>query len=251
MTCLAGALLLFGAVDVAAAQEPRALTAPAYPGNTLTVQRDEPLVAGTISRVHLSGHAHWNRPAESDPFDSGYGLWLFVQDADVDPACEPWFGPQLQKAINIGVNATTASSGFVMQGELEVQRDPSVQDVDWSLESAPFTVRRGVRRVLLCAYQRYIVDDAASYQLPLSVEQPSCRPVRKRVRTRLALDCNVSGRVQVRFSRRGTRRTVSVRLSAEDGSGKVSTRRLRPGRYRVTVRAGGEPLGRTFTIRVR
>lgn len=234
----------------AAAQEPRALTAPAYPGNTLSLQREEPLVAGTVARVKMSGHAHWTRPA-SDAFDSGYGLWLYVQDADVDPACEPWYGPQLQKAINININATTALSGFVMAGEQEIQRTPDTQDVDWSLDSAPFTVRPGVRRVLLCAYQRYIIDDAASYQLPLRVEQPTCRPVRKTVRRALRLDCNVSGNAQVRFTRNGKRRTVSARLSTKNGNGTASTRRLEAGRYRVTVRAGKQALGPAFTIRVR
>ena len=243
------ALLCAAGADGVAAQEPVALTAPAYPGNTLMVQREEPLVAGTVSRVKLSGHARWNDPA-TDPFDSGYGLWLYVQDAAVDPACEPWFGPQLQKAINIDVNATTASSGFVMQGEQEVQREPTAQELDWSTDSAPFTVELGVRRVLLCAYQRYIIDDVASYQLPLRVEQPACRPVRKRVHRTLRLDCNVSGDVKVHFAGRGIQRAVPARLSTRNGNGTATTRRLRPGRYRVTVRTGQLTLGRPFAIRV-
>jgi hypothetical protein len=244
------AFLFTVGAGLAAAEAPRSLTAPAYPGNTLTVQRTEPIVAGTVARVRMSGHAHWNDPA-SDPFDSGYGLWLYVQDAAVDPACEPWFGAQLQKAINIGINATTASSGFVMQGEQEVQRPPDGVETDWSTDSAPFTVRPGVRRIVLCAYQRYIVDDAASYQLPLRVEQPVCRPRGKAVRRALWLDCNVSGRISVGFAGGGLRRTVDARLSTKNGNGIVSTRRLAPGRYRVTVRAGELVLGRSFAIRVR
>lgn len=247
-----GALLAAGPAPApaVAAEGPRALTAPAYPGNTIAVQRDEPLVAGTIARVRMSGHAHWKDP-DGDPFDSGYSLWLYVQDASVDAACEPWFDAQLQKAINIGINATTASSGFVMQGEQEIAYDASTQDRDWATDSAPFTVRVGVRRVLLCAYQRYIIDDAASYQLPVRVEQPSCRPVRAIVTRALRLNCNVSGDATVRFRARGVRRTSRTRLSTANGNGVVSTRRLRPGTYRVSVRAGDVALGRSFLIKVR
>lgn len=243
--------LLAGA-SVASAQGPRGLTSPSYPGNTIVVKRDNPIVAGTVVRVQLSGHAHWNDPP-GGPFDSGYGLWMYVQDAAVDPGCEPWFDGQLQKGINIPINATTASSGWVMQGELEVQRDSdaSTSDVDWATRSTPFVVRPGVHKILLCAYQRFIIDDVASYQLPVRVNQPSCRPKRRTVRRTLRLDCNVSGRVKVRFSGRGTRRVVPARLSPKNGNGKASTRRLRPGRYRVTVRAGKMKLGRAFTIRVR
>jgi hypothetical protein len=55
--------------------------------------------------------------------------------------------------------------------------------------------------------------------------------------------------VTVRF--RGARsRNASTRLSAEDGSGAVSTRGLRRGRYRVTVWAGEVKLGAAFKVRV-
>lgn len=239
-----------GPGSAAAAPAPRALTAEAYPGNTLQVTRDEPLVAGTIARVKLSGHARWKDP--NDTFLSGYGLYLYVQDADADPSCEPWYGPQLQKSINVRVNATTASSGFVMGGEQEVKRDPASLDSDWSTDSAPFAVRPGVRKVLLCAYQRYVIDDVASYQLPVTVQQPRCRPARSAVRrgSKLRLRCNVSGRVSVRF-RGGRSRTLSTRLSTAKGEGTVSTRSLRPGRYRVTVHAGDQQIGGRFTVRVR
>jgi hypothetical protein len=243
-------LVAAGGVAPAAAEAPRALTAQAYPGNTIKVAVDEPLVAGTIARVKLSGHAQWKDP--NDIFLSDYGLYLYVQDAEADPACEPWYGQQLQKAINVRVNATTANSGFAMDGEQAVKRDPATLGLDWSTDSAPFTIRPGVRKVLLCAYQRYVIDDVASYQLPAKVQQPRCRPVRSSVRrgSKLRLRCNVSGRATVRF--RGDRtRTLGTRLSSANGNGTVSTRSLRPGRYRVTVRAGDQQLGRSFTVRVR
>lgn len=247
---VAAAVAVAGSGPAVAAEAPRALTADAYPGNTLRVTHDGPLVAGTIARVKLSGHARWKDP--NDTFLSGYGLYLYVQDAEADPSCEPWYGPQLQKSINVRVNATTASSGFVMDGEQEVTRDPSTLDSDWSTDSAPFAVRPGVRKVLLCAYQRYVIDDVASYQLPVTVQQPRCRPARSSVRrgSKLRLRCNVSGRATVRF-RGGSSRTLSTRLSTAKGEGTVSTRSLRPGRYRVTVHAAGRQIGNRFAVRVR
>lgn len=246
----AATLAAAGGAGPAAADAPRALTAQAYPGNTLKVALAKPLVAGTIARVKLSGHAQWKDL--NSIFHSDYGLYLYVQDAEADPSCEPWYGQQLQKAINVRVNATTANSGFVMDGEQAVERDPATLGVDWSTDSAPFTIRPGVRKVLLCAYQRYVIDDVASYRLPAKVQQPRCRPVRSSVRrgSTLRLRCNVSGRASVRF--RGERtHTLSTRLSTANGTGVVSTRSLRPGRYRVTVRTGDQQLGPAFTVRVR
>ncbi len=98
----------------------------------------------------------------------------------------------------------------------------------------------------------HVIDDVASYQLRADIQQPRCRPVRSSVRrgTKLRLRCNVSGRASVRF--RGDRsRTLRTRLSSANGNGTVSTRGLRPGRYRVTVRADDLQLGRSFTVRVR
>ena len=118
--------------------------------------------------------------------------------------------------------------------------------------SPPFAVKPGLDRVLLCAYQRYIIDDVAGFQLPVRVEQPSCKAASSSVRRgrKLALKCNVSGAITVRF--RGPRsRTAQGRLSTRDGSGAVSTRGLKRGRYRVTVFAGGIQLGKTFRVRVR
>jgi hypothetical protein len=116
----------------------------------------------------------------------------------------------------------------------------------------PFSVKPGLDRVLLCGFQRYIIDDVAGFQLPVRVDQPRCRPTRTTIRRgrRLSLKCNVGGTVQVRF--RGPRsRTVQARVSREDGTGAVSTRRLARGTYRVTVRAGELRLGPPFRIRVR
>ena len=92
----------------------------------------------------------------------------------------------------------------------------------------------------------------ARYQLPLAVAQPRCRAPDSTVRRgrRLRLKCNVSGAVVVRFSGRRSR-TARTKLSTRDGSGSVSTRGVRPGRYRVTVTAGELRLGGSFRIRIR
>jgi hypothetical protein len=235
----------------AAAQEPRALTAPGYPGNTLTVTRDDPIVAGTVVRVQLSGHAEWDAP--TDETTTPYDLYMYVQNPLVEPECAPWYGQQLTAGINIQHSASNSISGWVMESDLHVNPAPPATGIDWSGESVPFAVKPGLGDlVLLCAYQRYIIDDVASYQLPVRVEQPSCKAARSSVRRgrKLTLKCNVSGALTVRF--RGPRsRTVKGRLSTKDGSGSVSTRSLKPGRYRVTAFSGETQLGRTFKVRVR
>ena len=247
---LAATLALGIGVSAAVAQEPRGWTAPAYPGNTLTLDHDGPIVAGTVARVRMSGHAEWG--GATDESTTGYDLYLFVQNPDVEPACAPSYGAQLQMGINLDLSASASISGWVMEGDLHVNPAAPAPGTDWAGESVPFSVRPGVDRVLLCGYQRYIIDDVAGFQLPVRVEQPRCRAKRKTVRRgrKLALDCNVSGPAKVRF--RGARsRTESVRLSSKDGSGAVTTRRLGRGRYRVIVWAGELRLGRPFKIRVR
>src|SRR5262249_45659174 len=106
--------------------------------------------------------------------------------------------------------------------------------------------------VILCGYVRYVIDDVAWYELPVTVRQPSCRASRAVVRreTRLTLACNVSGPATVRFS--GPRsRTIGVRIPASGGRVGARLGPLRAGRYRVTVTAGKLPLGQPFTVRVR
>jgi hypothetical protein len=246
------ALALALGVGPAAAQEPVGWTAPAYPGNTLTMEHEGPIVAGTVARVTMSGHAEWNRPP-TDEFTTPYDLYLFVQNPDVEPACAPTYGSQLQMGINLDLSASNSISGWVMEADLHVNPTPPASGVDWSGESVPFSIKPGLGdRVLLCGFQRYIIDDVAGFQLPVRVEQPSCKAKRSTVRRgrRLALKCNVSGAITVRF--RGARsRTAKGKLSAKDGTGAVSTRGLERGRYRVTVFAGQLRLGRTFTIRLR
>lgn len=250
-TLLVAAVAALGVAGSAAAQTPRGLTAPAYPGNTFALTHKGAIVAGTSVRVAMSGHAEWNRP--TDAFTDPYDLYLFVQNPRVEAECAPWYGPQLQAGINVDISASASGSGWVMEGSLKVSPAPPASGTDWKGESVPFAVKPGLgNRVLLCAYQRNIIDDVASYQLSVPVEQPRCRPTRSTVRKgrQLALRCNVSGKASVRFS--GPRkRTVSTRISTKNGRAKVSTKALRSGRYRVTVTTGGLQLERPFTVVVR
>jgi hypothetical protein len=248
---LGAALALAAGTAPAAAQEAGGWTAPAYPGNTMTLTRDGPIVAGTVVTVGMSGHAEWNRPP-TDASTIGYDLYLFVQNPDVVPNCARSYGAQLQMGINVGLSGSNSISGWVMEADLQVNPAPPASGIDWSGESVPFSVKPGLDRVLLCAYQRYIIDDASGFQLPVRVEQPRCRPARATVKRgrRLALKCNVSGAASVRF--RGPRsRTITTRLSTEDGSGAVATRSLKRGRYRVTVFSGEQQLGEPFRVRIR
>lgn len=234
----------------AAAQEPGGGTAPAYPGNTLELEQTGTIVTGTVAKVKMSGHAEWGEP--TDEFTQSYSLSMYLRNADVLPTCAVSYGQQLQNGINIDLSASASISGWIMQDDLSINASPPATGIDWSGESLPFSIKPGLDNVMLCAYQRYIIDDAAWYQLPLKVAQPRCR-ARKRTVTRgrrLGLKCNVSGAVTVRFRGRVSR-TATTKLSTKDGSGSVSTRRLRPGRYRVTVTAGEMQLGGSFRVRVR
>jgi hypothetical protein len=248
-----GAVVVLGlaaGAGPAAAQQPGGWTAPAYPGNTLTLTRDDRVVAGTVVEVGMSGHAEWRGP--TDELTPPYTLSLFVQDADVDPACAPSYGQQLRKAINVSLSASDSVSGWVMQDDIVLDPVPPATEIDWSGESLPFVVRPGVERVVLCGYQRHIIDDVAGFQLPVAVDQPRCRPLRASVRRgrKLRLKCNVSGRVDVRF--RGPRsRTIAARLSPKHGTGAVATRHLARGRYRVSVWVGDRRLGESFRVRIR
>jgi hypothetical protein len=242
---LLGALVL---AAPAAAQEPGGGTAPAYPGNTLELAQSGTIVTGTVAAVTMSGHAEWGEP--TDETTQSYSLSMYLQNADVLADCAPSYGQQLQNGINIDLSASASISGWVMQDDISILPAPPASGIDWSTASLPFVVEPGLDNVILCAYQRYIIDDVAWYQLPLKVAQPRCRARESTVRRRLRLKCNVSGAVVVRF--RGPRsRIARTKLSTKDGTGSVSTRGLRPGRYRVTVTAGELRLGGSFRIRVR
>jgi hypothetical protein len=47
------------------------------------MEHDGAIVAGTVARVRMSGHADWGGP--TDEFTTPYDLYLFVQNPDVEP----------------------------------------------------------------------------------------------------------------------------------------------------------------------
>lgn len=214
--------------------------APAYPGNSLLVESRDPITAGTVVRVRVSGHAEWPRPSAVDQ-----NLSLYVQDADVDGRCEPTYGGQLAKSINLpGLNASRSPTGFVLLGGYQISAHPPGSatpntGTDWSTDSVVFSVRPGVRGVLLCAYQRFVTDDVAWFELPVAVRLPACRisggaPLR--------LSCNFRGTLTVTIAGAGVRR---VRAAATDGDGvaTVALPRLSRGTYAVRVSDGARRVG--------
>jgi hypothetical protein len=114
-------------------------------------------------------------------------------------------------------------------------------------------VTPGVSHVLLCGYQRYVTDDVAWYQLPVTVAQPTCSLAHTAVRhgRSIAVSCNFTGRVTVRFRRGSWSRSEVVTLGSE-GAGRVSTRSLSPGGYTVSMKSGGLSVrvANRMTIRV-
>jgi hypothetical protein len=137
---LAAACLLGG--GAAAAQQPVGGTA-AYPGNTLRLEHPSPIVAGTVVRVRLAGHAEWNEPTDVSTIP--YTMSMYLQNADVDASCSQSYGVQLSKSINLPLNASLGITGWVLSDDITVNPAIPSSGIDWSIESVPFAIRPGVR----------------------------------------------------------------------------------------------------------
>jgi hypothetical protein len=220
-------------------------TAPLYPGNTIKIEAPSSLVAATVQKVKLSGHANWGEPTSATT--TSYSLSMYVQNPEVDATCSPNYGGQLQKSINLpGLNASQSITGFVVQDNLNVSPTPPEAESDWSGESLPFAVKPGLTKVLLCAYVRYITDDVASYGLEVPVTAPRCKPKTTKIRRgrALALSCNLSGTVTVKATRSGRKaRTLTVKAASGTGAAKLSTRTLAKGSYTLRFSSGKLALG--------
>ena len=140
-----------------------------------------------------------------------------------------------------------------MAGDTEIAPDVPARGLDWSAPSLPFSVRRGVREVLLCAYQRSVIDAVAAFALAVEVVPPACHVGTRSVRrgNRLALDCNVSGTCRCGSRAPGACGPSATRLSTRSGDGRVRTGSLPPGRYTVRFVSGAVRLDGTTTVRVR
>jgi hypothetical protein len=245
-------LALLAAASPAAAQQAGGGAAPSYPGNSIVLRAGAPIVAGFPTRVQLSGRADWGGPTDVSTIP--YSLAIYAQNADVDPRCEPSYGAQLQKSINLpNLGASETLTDFVLNGDLVVNPSPPAQSIDWAGESLPFVITPGVSRVLLCGYMRYVIDDAAWFQLPVAVRRFPCRlgPTTVRRGRGLRLSCvgGLNGSVRVRFARRGRGRTVGATI--RDDTALVRTGRLARGVYRVTVLTRGVPLSPGTRVRIR
>lgn len=248
---LAAAIVLAAPGSANAAEKPIAITWPAYAGNTIRIAPPSggKLVAGSVQRVKLSGRAFWKRWPD---YLYGYTLGLYAQDAAVDAHCDPTYSGQRQKGINLGSLSAAAGSGWVVDESQRVNADETRNTVDWAFDSLPFSIRPGVRNVVLCAYVRYVIDDVAFFEQPARIEQPRCRLVPSAVRRgrSISVRCNVNGTMRVKLKRAGRRaRSATVRIDS-NGRGRLSGRRLSAGRWTASFSSGDVKLG-SDRVRVR
>jgi hypothetical protein len=169
------AACVFGG-GAAAAQQPVGGTAPAYPGNTLSLEHPSPIVAGTVVRVRLSGHAEWNDPTDVSTIP--YTVSMYLQDADIDASCSPSYGGQLSKSINLPLNASLGITGWVLSDDITINPAIPSSAIDWSAKSVPFAVRSGVGATAAMQRQR-TAEPAASarraHPHPADPDQPDDR----------------------------------------------------------------------------
>jgi hypothetical protein len=228
-------------------------TAPSYPGNTIGLKQAALIVAGIPTKIQMFGHADWGGPTDETTIP--YSLNIYAQNADVDPNCETSVGAQRQKSINLPtLGASETLTDWVVDGNLYLNPTPPAPGLDWAGDSLPFVISPGVSSVLLCGYVRFIIDDVAWFQLPVRVRRWPCRlsPGRVRPGAGLRLTCvGLTGRVQVRFTRRGAPpRTIGAKVGAT-GSARIPTPPLRRATYQATVLAGGAQLSARTRVRVR
>jgi hypothetical protein len=132
------------------------LPAPAYPNSTLAVKAVGKPRAGGIARVVVSGS---NAPFDGTS-DISYQLDAFAQDGRVLPQCPRSFSAELQNEVNLGISR-------IAQGLPEGGSGPF---------DHPLAFRTGprIRSVVVCAYSRFIDDDAAVSALRFKLRAPRC-----------------------------------------------------------------------------
>jgi hypothetical protein len=131
------------------------LPAPAYPNSKLAIDLAGKPRAGKVVKVQVSG--------SNAPFSSGevaYQLDAFAQNGKVVPTCPRSFAEELQNTINLGV-------AYIAQGFPEGSSGPF---------STPIRFQTGsqIRKVVVCAYSRFIDDDAAVSALSFKLRPPRC-----------------------------------------------------------------------------
>jgi len=131
------------------------LPAPAYPNSTLAIKVAGKPRAGGVARVVISG--------SNAPFDTGdiaYQLDAFAQNGKVLPNCPRSFAAELQNEVNLGISRIAQGLTEGAYGSFE----------------HPIAFRTGprIRNVVVCAYSRFIDDDAAVSALGFKLRPPRC-----------------------------------------------------------------------------
>jgi hypothetical protein len=131
------------------------LPAPAYPNSKLAIDLAGKPRAGKVVKVRVSG--------SNAPFSSGevaYQLDVFAQNGKVIPNCPRSFAEELQNEINLGI-------ARIAQGFPEGNYGPFSTPVRFQTASQ-------IRNVVVCAYSRFIDDDAAVSALGFKLRPPRC-----------------------------------------------------------------------------
>jgi len=129
--------------------------APAYPQSKLAIDLAGKPRAGKVVKVTVSG--------SNAPFSSGevaYQLDVFAQNGKVIPNCPRSFAEELQNEINLGV-------ARIGQGLPEGNYGPFSTPIR-------FQTSAQIRNVVVCAYSRFIDDDAAVSALGFKLRPPRC-----------------------------------------------------------------------------
>jgi hypothetical protein len=131
------------------------LPAPAYPDSKLAIDLAGKPRAGKVVKVRVSG--------SNAPFSTGevaYQLDVFAQNGKVIPNCPRSFGEELQNEINLGI-------ARIAQGFPEGNYGPFSTPIR-------FQTSAQIRNVVVCAYSRFIDDDAAVSALGFKLRPPRC-----------------------------------------------------------------------------
>src|SRR5262245_37208497 len=153
---VASLALLAGAAHVKASVY---APAPAYPNSKLAIDVAGKPRAGKVVRVTVSGS---NAPFMTNGVPSGVGYQLdaFAQNGKVLPTCPRSFAEELQNSINLGV-------ARIAQGFPEGASGPFSTPIQFMTGSQ-------IRNVVVCAYSRFIDDDAAVSALGFKLRPPRC-----------------------------------------------------------------------------
>lgn len=154
----ATAALALPAATTAARSEQHA--APAYPNTRLAIAVQGRPRAGKVATVVVSG---WNE-AREPPTD--YSIDLFVQDPRVIKRCPRSYSAELNNVINLGDHVARIGRGL--------------NAGDGGRFRIPIKYQTGsTRRVLFCAYTRFVIDDAAVAALRHTFVRAARRPARR------------------------------------------------------------------------